>query len=385
MLCVVSFVCDHPLDQPLGSKGDLPTELCGPEAMATVDDPFASLRQATLKSERIRIIGLIVVFFFILIVFAIRAVFGGLPEQLHLLPHLTALILAAVAYESLMLSMVGRAINKRRDLPIWVWSANAGMEAMIPTIALILLTESSFMGPYLALSAPATHSYYIFIILSTLRLRPSLCFLTGLACAIAYGAVVVYTLVVHPEGPSSGGAGLPLQVYAMYGIYLLTCGTIAAWLSSQFREHVAAALSEAAIRGQYERLVRETSQRERAEQALRASESRYRQLTEETRDAIVVADQQGKITLFNPAAQAIFGYSETDVRGQSLTILMPAEFHEAHRAGFQRFLDTREARLIGRTVELRGLRKSGDTFPLEMSLSAIDLPEGVGFLVPSAT
>ncbi len=59
---------------------------------------------------------------------------------------------------------------------------------------------------------------------------------------------------------------------------------------------------------------------------------------------------------------------------------MPAEFHEAHCGGFQRYLDTREPRIIGRTVELRGRRKSGEIFPLEMSLSAIDLPDGVGFL-----
>ena len=245
---------------------------------------------------------------------------------------------------------------------------------------LVLLTESPFMGPYRALGAPATHGYYIFIILSTLQLRPGLCFLTGLASALGFAAVTVYTLVVYPAGPGSDGRVYPLQVYATFGILFLTCGTIAAWLSGQFRRHVMAALREAAIRGQYERLVREIAQRERAEQALRASERRYRQLTEETRDAIVVADQQGIITLFNPAAQAIFGYSEPEVRGQPLTILMPEEFREAHRGGFQRYLETRETRIIGRTVEVRGRRKSGETFPLEMSLSAIDLPEGIGFL-----
>jgi len=348
--------------------------------MAPIDVPFDSLRQATLKSQRIRITGSIVVFCFILVVITIRALLGGVPEQLHFLPRFTALILASVAYESLMLGLVSRAIARGSDFPLWAWSANAAAEALIPTSTLILLTESSFMGPYRALGAPATHGYYIFIILSTLQLRPSLCFLTGLASALGFAAVTAYTLIVYPEGPGSDGRGYPLQVYATFGILFLTCGTIAAWLSGHFRRQVMAALGEAAIRGQYERLVREIAQRERAEQALRASECRYRQLTEGTRDAIVVADQQGTITLFNPAAQVIFGYAEAEVRGQPLAILMPAEFHEAHLRGFQRYLDTREPRIIGRTVELRGRRKTGDTFPLEMSLSAIDLSDGVGFL-----
>jgi PAS domain S-box-containing protein len=265
-------------------------------------------------------------------------------------------------------------------MPRWAWPANAVIEASLPTMMLFVLTEGRVMGPYRALSAPATHGYYIFIVLSTLRLRPGLCVLTGLASALGYATVTAYTLVVHPEGPSALGQIYPLQVYATYGILLFICGAIAAWVSAQFRRHVLAALGEAAIRGQYEQLMREVDRRERAEQALRASERRYRQLTEETRDAVVLANHEGKITLFNRAAQAIFGYAESEVVGQPLTILMPAEFHEPHRIGFQRYVDTREARIIGRMVEVRGRRKNGDIFPLEMALSAIDLLEGVGFL-----
>ena len=291
-----------------------------------------------LQSERIRVIGLILVLSFLWIVIAIRALFGGLPEQLHLLPRFTALILASTAYEGLMLRLVSRAIQRRSDLPLWVWSVNTGIEALIPTALLVLVTESPFLGPYRALGAPATHGYYIFIILSTLHLRPGVCFWTGLASALGFGAVTVYTLVVYPAGPGPGGRIYPLQVYATTGILFLTCGTIAAWLAGQFRRHLVAALGEAAIRGQYERLVREIAQREQAEQALRVSERRYRQLTEGTHDAIVVADQQGIITLFNPAAQALFGYPEPDVRGQPLTILMPEEYREAHRGGFRRYL-----------------------------------------------
>jgi PAS domain S-box-containing protein len=335
-----------------------------------------------LESERIRVIGLILFLIFIWIVFAIRALFGGVPEQLALLPPFTGLILASMAYESLMLRLVSRAISRRSDLPLWVWLVNAGIEALIPTATLVLLTGSPFMGPYRALGAPAAHSYYILILLSTLQLRPGLCLWTGLASALSFAAVLVYTLVVYPAAPGPGSEGrvYPLQVYATFGILFLIGGTIAGWLAGQFRRLLAAALSEAAIRGQYQRLVGEIAQREHAEQALRASERRYRQLTEGTHDAIVVANQQGIITLFNPAAQALFGYTEQEVCGQPLTVLMPGEYKEAHRRGFQRYLERRETRIIGRTVEVQGRRNTGEVFPLEMSLSAIDLPEGIGFL-----
>ena len=122
------------------------------------------------------------------------------------------------------------------------------------------------------------------------------------------------------------------------------------------------------------------SELKRAEEAVRASERRYRQLTEGTLDAIVVADERGVISLFNAAAQRTFGYSEQEALGQPLTILMPPEYHEAHQRGLRRYLETREARVVGRTVELRGRRKDGEVFPLELSLSAVELPEGIYFL-----
>ena len=146
-------VCDNPLSLPIGSEVDEPPEPHDVEAIAPIDISYSSFRQATLKSERIRIIGLILVFAFILIVVVVRALLGGVPEQFHLLPRFSALILASAAYECLMLGLVSRAIKKGRDLPLWAWSANTGIEALIPTFILLLLTESPFMGPYRALSA----------------------------------------------------------------------------------------------------------------------------------------------------------------------------------------------------------------------------------------
>jgi two-component system, NtrC family, sensor kinase len=124
----------------------------------------------------------------------------------------------------------------------------------------------------------------------------------------------------------------------------------------------------------------DVTERQRAEEAVVESERRYRQLTEAAQDAIVVADQAGNITLFNPAAERTFGYQAAEVLGQPLTRLMPSEFRDHHNQGLQRYVATRQARIVGRTIELRGRRKDGAEFPLELSLSAIDVGGEVQFL-----
>jgi two-component system, NtrC family, sensor kinase len=124
----------------------------------------------------------------------------------------------------------------------------------------------------------------------------------------------------------------------------------------------------------------DVTERQRAEEAVVESERRYRQLTEAAQDAIVVADQAGNITLFNPAAERTFGYQAAEVLGQPLTRLMPSEFRDHHNQGLQRYVASRQARIVGRTIELRGRRKDGAEFPLELSLSAIDVGGEVQFL-----
>ena len=100
----------------------------------------------------------------------------------------------------------------------------------------------------------------------------------------------------------------------------------------------------------------------------------------QVQDAIVVADQKGIITLFNPAAERTFGYSASEVLGQPLTRLMPEEFRDGHSRGLQRYVETRQPRIVGRTLELHGRRKDGCEFPLELSLSAIDVGGELQFL-----
>jgi len=88
-------------------------------------------------------------------------------------------------------------------------------------------------------------------------------------------------------------------------------------------------------------------------------------------DAIVCADEQGCITLWNPAAERMFGYTEQEALGQPLTMLLREQDHAAHLAGVRRFLKTgKPHRLIGKVTETLGLRKDGAAFPNEISLAA---------------
>jgi PAS domain S-box-containing protein len=106
-----------------------------------------------------------------------------------------------------------------------------------------------------------------------------------------------------------------------------------------------------------------------AEEALRASEEKFRAVGDTAIDAIVSADSRGNIIYFNQAAERTFGYPQSEVINRPITLLMPARFYEAHRKGFERFLSTGEAHVIGKTVELVGKRKDGMEFSLEISLA----------------
>ena len=127
-------------------------------------------------------------------------------------------------------------------------------------------------------------------------------------------------------------------------------------------------------------LVRDITERKRTEQRLRSSEAHYRAVVQTATDAIITADTGGIIHSFNPAARRIFGYGEEEIVGQPLQKLMPERFRETHEKGLHRYLQTGRSRLIGQgTVELAGLRKDGEEFPLELSLAQTSSTDDVLF------
>jgi two-component system sensor kinase FixL len=85
-------------------------------------------------------------------------------------------------------------------------------------------------------------------------------------------------------------------------------------------------------------------------------------------DAMIVIDEQGLITSFSTTAQSLFGYSETEVIGENVSMLMPEPHHSAHDAYLRRYLETGEKRIIGIGRVVEGLRKDGSLFPMELSV-----------------
>ncbi|MGH7768398.1 MAG: sensor histidine kinase, partial [Candidatus Binatia bacterium] len=125
--------------------------------------------------------------------------------------------------------------------------------------------------------------------------------------------------------------------------------------------------------------VRTLAERKQHEEALKGNEERFRGMAEAAEDAIISADQDGHITFFNHGAERVFGHGSGMMIGKPLTAIMPERFRDAHRAGIKRFLSTGEARVIGKTVELVGMKSDGSEFPLELSLSSWRMDKGIFF------
>ncbi len=106
-----------------------------------------------------------------------------------------------------------------------------------------------------------------------------------------------------------------------------------------------------------------------AQEALRASEERYRTVAETAGDSIITIDGQSRIQFANRATEKIFGYSPADLVGQELTVLMPEAIRQTHRAGIRRYLETGERHLSWQATQVPGLHRDGREIPLEIAFA----------------
>ncbi len=121
-------------------------------------------------------------------------------------------------------------------------------------------------------------------------------------------------------------------------------------------------------------IFRDITDQKRTRLALQESEKRLRNITGAAKDSIIMMDNYGRISFWNPAAAELFGYSEKEAIGKDLHFLIaPSKYHKSYKQGIRKFLKTGEGFAVGKTLELSGLHRSGKEFPIDISVSALKM------------
>ncbi len=141
---------------------------------------------------------------------------------------------------------------------------------------------------------------------------------------------------------------------------------------------IEASISQVVADGQklYTVILRDITERRWAEATLRESEAHFRAVAESAPNAFVGTDSGGRIISWNKAAQWMFQYTEEEILGQRLTVIMPERYREDCQRGIEQHQRTGVRHFIGRTVELHGQRKDGSELPVEVSLSSWETDRG---------
>ena len=113
------------------------------------------------------------------------------------------------------------------------------------------------------------------------------------------------------------------------------------------------------ILGTYE----DITERRQSEEALASSESKFRSLAQTASSAIITANSKGEIVLWNPAAEKMFGFLTDEIIGSKLSVIIPERYRKMHEKGLKRVVTTGKTRIMGKTIELYGLKKDGTEFP----------------------
>jgi formate hydrogenlyase transcriptional activator len=123
-------------------------------------------------------------------------------------------------------------------------------------------------------------------------------------------------------------------------------------------------------------VIRDISDRKKAQESIRRSEQLFRALFEFSPDAIVASDEEGKITEVNARVESCFGYKREELLGQAIDILVPERFRRAHITHREEYGSQARVRPMGAGLDLYGRRKDGSEFPADVMLGPVETAKG---------
>lgn len=205
-------------------------------------------------------------------------------------------------------------------------------------------------------------SGYLLAVLAVVVVFAALLALDGLLQNHA-GMMLFVPAILLAAIAGGAGPGLTATALALLGAYYV--GGTADDMPTQF---LLLALIGTVIAWVGELLHRARRSIEKTETALERREAHLRSILDTVLDATVVIEPDGSIVSFNAAAVRQFGYSEAEVIGKNVHILMPEPYHREHDGYVRRYLATGEKRIIGIDRVVVGRRKDGSTFPMKLAV-----------------
>lgn len=172
-------------------------------------------------------------------------------DRAHLLLK-TIFAILFVLYELLMLRTITHVLRTSTDLPRVLWVIDVILETSLPALGIAALTSSVIASIYRPLANPLALTFFLFIILSVLRLNPWAPILSGTAAAVSY-LFASYYIGWRPSLYTHASITSPQRTVLTYALEFLVAGGVAAAVAREVRKHVVAALQEAENKHKMER------------------------------------------------------------------------------------------------------------------------------------
>lgn len=211
----------------------------------------------------------------------------------------------------------------------------------------------------------------------------------GLARYLTTGEQHVINQHIELEAINANGLRIPVEI-----AITVIPGTASLFFTAYLRDiserkQLLVSMNDAMVRSESSnlKLRQEVENHEQTLGRLQSSEERFRSVTMSIQDAVIAADQEQTIIFWNHGAEVLFGYTQNEILGKKITLLIPQRYRISQKKGFHRFMKQGSHRfpekgdgfLPNQSTVLAGLRKNGQEFPLEISFNAWADTDGTPF------